>query len=214
MRKQFIGFMAAFVFVSVAVTAQTPEEKKPETLWISETAHNFGKIPQGKPVTTYFELKTTTSDSLKLEGVQASCGCTTPEFKVGTYAPGEPIKIKVGYNAANPGSFTKAITITYNSGKQKVVKLSGTSWVTVGDSDFSTGQGSNQKLAFAPDGSLYIAYADSTLGKPVVRKLTTVVTPAVVCPSSGPIPSCSASNPGCKTNAGQAVQVNTSSRTR
>lgn len=126
MKKQIMAFLAGFVLISASVSAQATEEKKaPETLWLNETAHNFGKIPQGKPVTTYFELKTTTSDSLKLEAVQASCGCTTPEYKAGTYAPGEPIKIKVGYNAANPGNFTKNITITYNNGQQKVVNITG-----------------------------------------------------------------------------------------
>lgn len=126
MKKQIMAFLAGFLLISATVSAQATEEKKaPETLWLNETAHNFGKIAQGKPVTTYFELKTTTSDSLKLEAVQASCGCTTPEYKAGTYAPNEPIKVKVGYNAASPGPFTKNITITYNNGQQKVVTITG-----------------------------------------------------------------------------------------
>ena len=39
---------------------------------------------------------------------------------------GEVIKIKVGYNAANEGSFTKPVTITYNGGLQKVINITGT----------------------------------------------------------------------------------------
>ena len=126
MKKQIMALATAFMLVSFAVKAQAPiEEKKAEVLWVSEGSHVFGKIPQGKPVTTYFDLKTTTSDSLKLEAVQASCGCTTPEFKAGTYAPGETVKVKVGYNAANPGPFTKTITITFNNGQQKMVTITG-----------------------------------------------------------------------------------------
>jgi hypothetical protein len=126
MKKQIMAFLAGFLLISATVTAQATDEKKaPEILWVNEAGHNFGKIPQGKPVTTYFELKTTSSDSLKLEMVQASCGCTSPEWKAGTYAPGEPVKIKVGYNAASAGPFTKNITITYNNGQQKVITISG-----------------------------------------------------------------------------------------
>ena len=109
---------------------QKAEIAKPaEALWVSETAHDFGKIPQGKPVTTEFELKNTGKDSLKLENVQASCGCTTPVWKAGNYAPGEKFKITVGYNAAAEGAFTKPVTITYN-GQQKVVTITGTVYAT------------------------------------------------------------------------------------
>jgi hypothetical protein len=126
MKKQIMAFLAGFLLISATVTAQATEEKKaPETLWVNEGGHNFGKIAQGVPVTTFFEIKSTTADSLKLENVQASCGCTSPEWKAGTYAPGEPIKIKVGYNAASPGAFTKNITITYNNGQQKIITISG-----------------------------------------------------------------------------------------
>jgi len=129
MKKQFMAFLAGLMVLSVSISAQTAPtpapEKKPEILWLSEAVHDFGKIPQGKPVTTYFEIKTTTSDSLKLEMVQAGCGCTTPEFKAGTYAPNEPVKIKIGYNAANAGNFTKPVTITFNGGQQKVINITG-----------------------------------------------------------------------------------------
>ena len=122
------------VMVSPAVTTtpniqQADAAKPAETLWLNETAHDFGKIPQGKPVTTEFELKNTGKDSLDLQSVQASCGCTTPVYKTGKYGPGEKFKITVGYNAANEGAFTKTVTITYN-GQQKVVTIGGTVYAT------------------------------------------------------------------------------------
>lgn len=110
---------------------QQSETVKPQegSLWVNEAAHDFGKIPQGRPVTTEFELKNTGKDSLKLDNVQASCGCTTPVWKAGPYAPGEKFKITVGYNAAAEGLFTKPVTITYN-GQQKVVTITGTVYAT------------------------------------------------------------------------------------
>ncbi len=121
MNKQVFAFIAGFLLFSAVSFAQD----KKETIWLNETTHDFGKIPQGKPVYTFFEIKGL-ADSLKLEMVQAGCGCTTPEFKQGTYAPGEVVKIKVGFNAAAAGQFNKPVTITYNSGQQKVIMITGT----------------------------------------------------------------------------------------
>lgn len=127
MKKQYMAFFTAILLFASSVMAQNPTEKKEaEPIWISTAVHNFGNIPQGTPVFTQFVVKSTTSDSLKLEMVQAGCGCTTPEFKAGSYAPGEDVIIKVGFNAAAPGAFTKPVTITFNGGQQKVINITGT----------------------------------------------------------------------------------------
>jgi hypothetical protein len=115
---------AAFAF---GTQAQTATETKPaETLQLKETAYNFGKIQQGRPVTHNFEIVNTGKEPLMLENVQASCGCTTPEWSKDAIQPGASSIIKVGYNAANEGAFTKSITIQYNSNQTKVMTISGT----------------------------------------------------------------------------------------
>ncbi|MEO7312489.1 MAG: DUF1573 domain-containing protein [Chitinophagaceae bacterium] len=121
----------AVIQASPAQEVKVVEEKKAaDMLWLNETTHDFGKIAQGKPVTTEFALKNTGKDSLKLEMVQAGCGCTTPQWKPGPYAPGQDFKITVGYNAAAEGAFTKPVTITYNGGQQKVINITGTVFST------------------------------------------------------------------------------------
>jgi archaellum component FlaG (FlaF/FlaG flagellin family) len=97
-------------------------------LVIKETSHDFGKIPQGKPVYYTFEITNTGKEPLKLENVQASCGCTTPEWNREAIAPGTTDKIRVGYNAANEGYFEKPVTITYNGSQSKVLTIKGTVW--------------------------------------------------------------------------------------
>ncbi len=113
---------ALFMLAAFVGFAQTQNQEK---IWINESAHDFGTIPQGTPVYTQFEVKGI-GDALKLEMVQAGCGCTTPEFKAGTYAADEKVIIKVGFNAAAAGAFNKPITITYNDGQQKVIFIKGT----------------------------------------------------------------------------------------
>ena len=96
-----------------------------EALTFHENEYNFGKIPQGKPVTHIFEFKNTGTTPFSLENVQASCGCTTPEWKRDVVAPGATSKIIVGFNAAGAGAFAKPVTITYNNGETKQIIIKG-----------------------------------------------------------------------------------------
>jgi len=112
-------------------TVKPAAVKSEEALTMKETEHDFGKIPQGKPVTYLFEIKNTGKTPMKLNNVQASCGCTTPEWdKDNTIAPGATSSIKVGFNAAAEGPFNKFITITYNDNQTKQVNIKGEVWKT------------------------------------------------------------------------------------
>jgi Protein of unknown function (DUF1573) len=111
--------------------AKPAETKTEDALFIKETEHNFGKIPQGKPVTYVFTVNNNSKDSLKISNVQASCGCTTPEWEQNkTIAPGGNTKITVGYNAAAEGPFNKVITVTYNGTMSKQIFIKGEVWKT------------------------------------------------------------------------------------
>lgn len=100
-----------------------------DELAIKEMEFNFGKIPQGKPVTHVFEVVNNGTDSLKIINIQASCGCTTPDWdRNKVQAPNEKTAITVGYNAASEGSFNKSITITYNGTKTKQILIKGEVW--------------------------------------------------------------------------------------
>jgi hypothetical protein len=124
-----IGMMVVFVWGMVichgqAVTA-TADAPKPDILQLKEISHNFGKIPQGRPATYTFEITNTGSEALKLENVQASCGCTTPEWSKEAIAAGTTAVIKVGYNAYAEGVFTKTVTIFYNTNQTKTLTITG-----------------------------------------------------------------------------------------
>ena len=116
-------FISTF-FVAGAQTQVVAED----VLQIKEMEHDFGKIPQGKPVYYTFDIVNTGKTELKLDNVQASCGCTTPEWSKDPIAPGATAKIKVGYNAAAENYFEKFITITYNATQSKQLKIKGTVW--------------------------------------------------------------------------------------
>lgn len=117
------------------VTNVTTIAQADELLTLKETDFDFGKIPQGKPVTHIFEVTNKSKVPLKISDIHASCGCTTPEWeKDKVVAPGENTKITVGYNAAAEGAFTKFITVTYNDAQSKQITIKGEVWKTPGSS--------------------------------------------------------------------------------
>ena len=109
----------------VSVNAQ---EVAPDALEVKEMEYDFGTIPQGKPVFHFFQIVNKGTAPLKLDNVQATCGCTTPEWNKEAIAPGSSEKIKVGYNAAAEGPFEKYITISYNGNSTKQIKIKGSVW--------------------------------------------------------------------------------------
>ncbi|HEX9513807.1 MAG TPA: DUF1573 domain-containing protein [Puia sp.] len=114
----------------ITVRAQTVNNgvalsKPADLLSIKENSHNFGKIPQGRPATYTFEIMNTGPSALKLDNVQASCGCTTPEWSREPIEARATAKIKVGYNAYAEGPFTKTVTIVYNTNQTRTLTISG-----------------------------------------------------------------------------------------
>jgi Protein of unknown function (DUF1573) len=129
-KKVFMKRISALIVLLTAffmAGAQT-QPLSEDVLQIKEMEHDFGKIPQGKPVYYTFDIVNTGKTELKLDNVQASCGCTTPEWSKDPIPPGATAKIKVGYNAAAENYFEKFITITYNATQSKQIKIKGTVW--------------------------------------------------------------------------------------
>ena len=96
-----------------------------EMLQLKEVSYDFGNIAQGRPVTHVFEVTNKGKQPLLLENVQASCGCTTPEWSHQPIPPGGSSPITVGFNAAAEGAFSKTITINYNNDQVKTIVISG-----------------------------------------------------------------------------------------
>lgn len=135
MMKKMLILCCALV-LGMAVYSQNAVTTKPaiETLQLKEVSYDFGKIPQGRAVTHVFEIVNAGKEVLRLDNVQASCGCTTPEWNREPIQPGATASIKVGYNAAAEGNFNKTITIQYNANQNKTLVITGTVYKTPGTS--------------------------------------------------------------------------------
>ena len=102
------------------------QQKADEVMKVNVETYDFGKIKQGTPVTTYFTITNTSDKPITIENAWAGCGCTTPEFSKEPIAPGATSKLKVGYNAAAMGHFTKDVNVKIAGyQQQKIVKITG-----------------------------------------------------------------------------------------
>jgi Protein of unknown function (DUF1573) len=92
-------------------------------------AYDFGKIQGGKPAEYDLFIKNISKEPAELTLVQPGCGCTTPKYEAKKkFAPGETVKVTLGYNGGSPssaGPFTKGVTITLNGNVTKSVTFKG-----------------------------------------------------------------------------------------
>lgn len=120
--KQLLLIAAAFIcgFTTMA------QQKATDVAKVNTEKHNFGKIKQGVPVTTQFEITNTTDKPLVIENAWGSCGCTTPEVPKEPIAPGATTKLKVAYNAAAMNHFEKDVFIKFAGIQEpRVIKITG-----------------------------------------------------------------------------------------
>lgn len=121
-KKQALEVMPAKGAKEVAAPAAPAQN--PDAMKFKEEIHDFGTVPQGKPVTTEFTFKNTGKEPITLNNVHASCGCTTPEWTKEPILPGKSGSVKATYNAAAAAPFSKTITVTSNVGT-KVLTIKG-----------------------------------------------------------------------------------------
>lgn len=100
--------LLAFLCVSAVAFGQTKTDIK-----FKEVSHNFGKIKQNVPVTYVFNFKNGGVKPLIIESATAECGCTQPEYPKSPILKGRSSTIKVTFNAASAGSFTKKVTVKF-----------------------------------------------------------------------------------------------------
>src|SRR5476649_629342 len=117
--------MICAVVLGFAFTASAQDNEKAE-LKFNEEKHDFGKIPQGTPVTTVFEFTNVGKEPLILTEVRPTCGCTIADYTKTPVKKGDKGIIKITFNAPVAGVFSKTIVVTSNAKTpQKYLVISG-----------------------------------------------------------------------------------------
>lgn len=111
-----IAFVATLLmFVLVAnIAAQKA------VITFATKTHDFGQITEeGGNVSRVFEFTNTGNAPLVIQRVNASCGCTTPEWTQTPVEPGKKGKITATYNPmGRPGAFTKEVYVYSNASNE------------------------------------------------------------------------------------------------
>jgi hypothetical protein len=127
--KKFI-FLVIAVAISITFScsqSQSGKSEKAAIITFKETNHDFGAVEQNSNCTYEFEFKNTGKESLILNNVQSSCGCTIPEWTNESVGKNKIGHIKIKYNSSIVGSFSKSITVYSNATNSPVsLKIKGT----------------------------------------------------------------------------------------
>jgi hypothetical protein len=122
-----IASVALMSFTAASISNKLSEVYNMGKVTWEKDTHDFGEIPQGKPVSVEFAFTNAGEAPLLIADVATSCGCTASDYSKEPIAPGKSSKIKVTYNAANMGAFTKNITVNFSDAEaKKVLMIKGT----------------------------------------------------------------------------------------
>jgi len=100
---------AIAIFLSFQMVAQQAKQ-----LQFKEESFDFGTVSENKGPAVHEFFFTNNSDRpVKILHVQASCGCTTPDWSKDPVAPGKTGFIQASFDPkGRPGFFTKSLTVT------------------------------------------------------------------------------------------------------
>lgn len=117
MIRKILMFIA--IAVPIAVMAQKP------AINFEVKTYDFGKINEGDGKVSFtFNFTNSGKTPLVINRVQASCGCTTPEWTKAPIEPGKKGSVTATYNPeGRPGIFTKSITVFSNSSEETVTLI-------------------------------------------------------------------------------------------
>ena len=115
-----LSFIFSLLIIGIALKAQVATTK----MQVSSTEHDFGSFKEEAGRQTFdFIVTNTGTEPLVIQNVQASCGCTTPEWTKQPIPSGAKGKVTAIYDPKDrPGQFNKTLSV-YTNTKPEVTVL-------------------------------------------------------------------------------------------
>jgi len=83
--------------------------------------HDFGTIIEGERVVCYFDYRNEGGEDLLITSVEATCGCTTPDWSREPLKPGKKGNLEIIFDASGrSGVQRKVVTVNSNATNQLV----------------------------------------------------------------------------------------------
>ncbi len=98
------------------------QDAQEEPLMVFDTlVHDFGTIIEGESVVCYFDYGNEGGEDLLITDVEATCGCTTPNWSREPLEPGRGETLEIIFDASGrSGEQRKLVTVRSNASNQVV----------------------------------------------------------------------------------------------
>lgn len=117
-------FPQAIATAVIVMTASISHAVSPSAALFKTTNHDFGTVARAAKTEYRFELTNPFDQPIRISGVRASCGCTTPIVETKEIGPGETGTIMARFNT---GTFTGArsatLTVSFDRPSYSEVQL-------------------------------------------------------------------------------------------
>lgn len=118
--------LAALTASAALFFAFNSPESASKVEWLNEKNHDFGLIKRDRPVQHRFAFKNISKDTIMLETVRTTCGCTAAKWTETPVAPGQEGMVSIEYDAYQRGSFNKKIRVFFDRQKKaEILRISG-----------------------------------------------------------------------------------------
>jgi Protein of unknown function (DUF1573) len=101
---------AAVLLLSTSMFAQ---KKADDIAKFATETIDQGKLKQNNPEEVKFVVTNISKEPLIIEQANPTCGCTIGDYTKTPIAPGATGYVSAKFNAANPGHFTKTLTVKF-----------------------------------------------------------------------------------------------------
>jgi hypothetical protein len=128
--KRFLSILSVALLATAISCSQSNDGKNKEAaaeITFAKSEHDFGNIEQGSKAEVAFTFTNTGKDTLVINNVHTSCGCTVPDWTREPVMKKKSGVVNVSYNTRALGSFNKTITVYSNASNSEVtLKIKGT----------------------------------------------------------------------------------------
>ncbi len=120
--KIFLGMRTLLFNLFFLVILFPTSAQLSEPIQFDVRTFDFGEVraDQG-PFEHSFSFTNNTADSIRIQDVKASCGCTVPSWSSKMIAPGASGFVQARYNADRIGTFSKNLQVIFEGSAQPVV---------------------------------------------------------------------------------------------
>ncbi len=100
---------------------ETAKKTAKQAIEWNALSHDFGEISQGREVTFEFKFTNNTTDSVFVDNIRTTCGCTAASWQESAIQPGQTSIVPVQFDAHEVGYFEKTIKVYLSKVKKPFI---------------------------------------------------------------------------------------------